>query len=73
MVGPVGWPHLVEDRVRVAAMMLKESTSFPLSVLAGRAIQQAVVKPKDIKNHNESVPAHCSIRFIYCSFIFNTF
>jgi hypothetical protein len=39
-------------------MMLKESTSFPLHVLAGRAVQQAVVKPEDIKNHNESASAH---------------
>jgi hypothetical protein len=39
-------------------MMLRKSTSFLLPVLAGRVIQQAVVKPEDIKNHKESVPAH---------------
>jgi hypothetical protein len=31
---------------------------LPLPVLAGRAVQQAVVKSEDIKNHKESVPAH---------------
>jgi hypothetical protein len=37
--------------------MMLRATSFPLPVLAERAVQQAIVKPVDIKNHKELVPA----------------